>query len=114
MSLRRWDSEAEVLGGGLMYLRMREVVGDERAVEGLVRGYWEEVRRRVGEMGGERGERARGRVEGWAWERFERQVECAVVDWWRFMAGWGVWGNGWVGEERVRGIVERWEEGGWE
>ena len=32
--------------------------------------------------------------------------ELSILDWYRFMAGWGFWGNdGWV-ERRARGIVE--------
>ncbi|KAG0621635.1 hypothetical protein M758_3G036300 [Ceratodon purpureus] len=36
------------------------------------------------------------------------QFEVALVDWMRFMAGWGRWGNaGWV-ESNVRSILKRW------
>lgn len=38
--------------------------------------------------------------------------ELAIVDWYRFMAGWGFWGNDrWV-ERRAKDIVRRWQECG--
>jgi hypothetical protein len=46
-------------------------------------------------------------------ETFWLHWELAVVDWYRFMAGWGFWGNdSWI-EQRTREIVAGWErEGG--
>ncbi|KAF2277969.1 uncharacterized protein EI97DRAFT_466078 [Westerdykella ornata] len=50
------------------------------------------------------------------WDTFVRHWEMALVDWLRFQAGWGFWGNkGWlearvrsvVGDEEWRGFVER-------
>lgn len=39
------------------------------------------------------------------WELFVRHWEVALVDWLRFQAGWGFWGNtGWL-EARVRSIL---------
>jgi len=38
--------------------------------------------------------------------------ELAIVDWCRFMAGWGFWGNGkWV-ERRAKQIVSSWDTSG--
>ncbi|CAG8716804.1 1980_t:CDS:2, partial [Acaulospora colombiana] len=43
-------------------------------------------------------------------ETLWRHWELAIVDWCRFMAGWGFWGNdGWV-KGRAREIVSRWDE----
>ncbi|PVF97242.1 hypothetical protein CPB86DRAFT_826584 [Serendipita vermifera] len=43
-------------------------------------------------------------------ETLWRHWEMTIVDWCRFMAGWGFWGNdGWV-KRRAREIVSRWEE----
>lgn len=42
-------------------------------------------------------------------ERFLRHWELSIVDWYRFMAGWGFWGNAsWV-ERRAKEIVAGWE-----
>lgn len=41
-------------------------------------------------------------------ELLREQFEVALVDWMRFMAGWGRWGNaGWV-ESNVRKILKQW------
>lgn len=43
-------------------------------------------------------------------EVLKEQFEVALVDWMRFMAGWGRWGNaGWV-ESNVRKILKKWAE----
>lgn len=45
-------------------------------------------------------------------EKFWRHWELAIVDWYRFMAGWGFWGNdSWV-EKRAKEIVHAWETSG--
>ncbi|KAH8099631.1 Ecdysteroid kinase-domain-containing protein [Cristinia sonorae] len=45
------------------------------------------------------------------YEEFLRQWDLAVVDWYRFMAGWGFWGNDeWV-EKRAKSVVAKWNEG---
>lgn len=42
------------------------------------------------------------------YDTFLRHWELAIVDWYRFMAGWGFWGNdGWV-ERRAREITSKW------
>jgi hypothetical protein len=42
----------------------------------------------------------------------QAQFDAALVDWMRFMAGWGRWGNaGWV-ESNARRILKRWTEDG--
>ncbi|KZV98018.1 hypothetical protein EXIGLDRAFT_832467 [Exidia glandulosa HHB12029] len=48
------------------------------------------------------------------WKAFARAVDLAIVDWCRFMAGWGFWGNDrWV-LRRARGIVKGWNDGGFD
>ncbi|KAG8766665.1 hypothetical protein FRC20_006079 [Serendipita sp. 405] len=48
----------------------------------------------------------------YGFERLWEHWELAIVDWYRFMAGWGFWGNDtWV-ERRAKEIVGRWEESG--
>jgi hypothetical protein len=43
------------------------------------------------------------------WTTFLRDWELSIVDWYRFMAGWGFWGNDdWI-ERRAREIVAAWE-----
>lgn len=46
------------------------------------------------------------------WEVFERHWETALVDWLRFQASWGFWGNTEWLEARARDILEdgRWEQ----
>ncbi|RPB18359.1 hypothetical protein L211DRAFT_764789, partial [Terfezia boudieri ATCC MYA-4762] len=51
------------------------------------RYYYDEVVAAVEELGLE------GGVRGWTWDVFRRQFNWAVVDWCRFGAGWGGWGN---------------------
>lgn len=52
------------------------------------------------------------RDEAYTWEVMLCQWEWALVDWMRFMAGWGCWGNvDWV-EGRAKAICKRWEEEG--
>lgn len=47
-------------------------------------------------------------------EGFLRHWKLSVVDWYRFMAGWGFWGNDdWV-ERRAKEIVEAWTTGAWD
>jgi len=46
------------------------------------------------------------------WDTFMWHWELAIVDWQRFMAGWGCWGNDvWV-ERRTRSVVSRWSSQG--
>ena len=45
-------------------------------------------------------------------DTFWKHWELALVDWYRFMAGWGCWGNdAWV-ERRAKEIVRGWEAQG--
>ncbi|CEI69324.1 hypothetical protein FVEN_g3933 [Fusarium venenatum] len=46
------------------------------------------------------------------WDTFVRHWECALVDWCRFQASWGFWGNTEWLEARVRYILkdEKWKE----
>jgi len=42
-------------------------------------------------------------------DKFVRHWEMAIVDWYRFLVSWGMWGNGaWV-ERRAKEIVRDWE-----
>lgn len=46
----------------------------------------------------------------YSFEVLQRQWDVAVVDWMRFMAGWGVWGNWrWI-EAYAKKVVKKWEE----
>ncbi|KAF8469932.1 kinase-like domain-containing protein [Kalaharituber pfeilii] len=46
---------------------------------------------------------------GWTREVFEEQLKWALVDWARFMGGWGVWGNWrWV-MTKAEKAIEEWE-----
>lgn len=48
----------------------------------------------------------------YTFDKFWTHWELAIVDWCRFMAGWGFWGNDrWV-ERRAKGIVESWGASG--
>ncbi|KAF4585569.1 phosphotransferase [Ophiocordyceps camponoti-floridani] len=51
-----------------------------------------------------------GLDQGYDWDSLQRHWETALVDWCRFQASWGFWGNdGWL-QARVRRIVR---DGGW-
>ncbi|KAI0076456.1 hypothetical protein K474DRAFT_1662982 [Panus rudis PR-1116 ss-1] len=51
-------------------------------------------------------------TEVYPFDVFWRHWELAIVDWYRFMAGWGFWGNDrWV-EKRAKEIVNEWEKDG--
>ncbi|PUU78067.1 kinase-like domain-containing protein, partial [Tuber borchii] len=77
----------------------RDLRGSEKE-EGLLRLYFEEVESVLKERGMVMG--------GYTWEALVQQWEWALVDWMRFMAGWGCWGNsGWV-ERRAKEICARW------
>jgi len=79
----------------------RDLRGCEKE-EGLLRLYFEEVESVLKERGVGMG--------GYTWEALAQQWEWAVVDWMRFMAGWG------VGEIRdgLRGGPGRFARGGGE
>ncbi|EJD52658.1 hypothetical protein AURDEDRAFT_142561 [Auricularia subglabra TFB-10046 SS5] len=54
----------------------------------------------------------KGMSVDYSYDQFLRQWDLAVVDWYRFMAGWGFWGNDrWI-SRRAREIVQRWERVG--
>lgn len=80
------------------------MLAEDGAEEALLRIYYEEVMAAL---------KRRGVVEvEYTWEVFVEQWEWALVDWMRFMAGWGCWGNAvWV-ERRVKAICKRWAEEG--
>ncbi|PVF97243.1 hypothetical protein CPB86DRAFT_786048 [Serendipita vermifera] len=51
-----------------------------------------------------------GNFGEYGFETLWRHWEMAIVDWYRFMAGWGFWGNDtWV-ERRAKDIVSGWDE----
>lgn len=82
----------------------RQIMRDDGLVERLLTGYHEELARRLEAMGKDLG--------GYTREVMEKQLEVAMVDWYRFQAGWGFWGNGWVSEKKVRATVARLEKQG--
>jgi hypothetical protein len=53
-----------------------------------------------------------GETPAYKWSDFERHWETALVDWCRFQASWGFWGNTEWLEARVRSILS--DEGWWE
>jgi hypothetical protein len=60
------------------------------------------------------GLKARGMEDVYPWDTLQWHWELAVVDWFRFMAGWGMWGNHrWV-SELAREIVDKWNRDGFE
>ncbi|KAI0839742.1 phosphotransferase enzyme family protein, partial [Hypoxylon sp. FL0890] len=54
---------------------------------------------------------AQGRIQTYDWNEFILHWETALVDWLRFQASWGFWGNTEWLEARVRSILkdEQWE-----
>ncbi|KAL7274821.1 hypothetical protein RUND412_002252 [Rhizina undulata] len=76
-----------------------------KSEERLLKYYFEELKEALRRLG-------KGDCGEYTWEIFWEQWEWALVDWMRFMASWGCWGNSsWI-ERRVKKIVERWEEEG--
>lgn len=72
--------------------------------EELLRFYYDELMAALGRKGVEENE--------YTWEVMMEQWEWALVDWMRFMAGWGCWGNSrWV-EIKVEKICGRWDKEG--
>jgi hypothetical protein len=45
---------------------------------------------------------------------FDAHWKLSIVDWVRFMAGWGFWGNDRWATKRAKEIVQGWETGGFE
>jgi thiamine kinase-like enzyme len=43
---------------------------------------------------------------------FDADWSLSIVDWVRFMAGWGFWGNDWWAIRRAKEVVADWECGG--
>ncbi|KAI1141500.1 phosphotransferase enzyme family protein [Hypoxylon sp. FL0543] len=56
---------------------------------------------------------AQGGVRAYGWDDFIRHWETALVDWLRFQASWGFWGNTEWLEARVRSILEDEEWRSW-
>ena len=77
---------------------LRKRGGDEE----LLRFYYRELNQALSARG------VNAETENYSFEVMKRQFEIALVDWMRFMAGWGTWGNArWV-ETSVRSILKRW------
>ncbi|KAI5782705.1 kinase-like domain-containing protein [Geopyxis carbonaria] len=74
----------------------RGVMGDAARVQALMKVYYSALEAAV-----------EGGLGDYTEEVMMEQLDWALVDWYRFMAGWGVWGNGWASERRVREIVAR-------
>ncbi|SMR61030.1 unnamed protein product [Zymoseptoria tritici ST99CH_1E4] len=79
------DGSAPRLKGKQSKLEMRE--GERRLLERYRQTY----------------EKVSGKA--YPWEELERHWNCALVDWLRFQAGWGFWGNTYWLEARVRFIL---------
>jgi hypothetical protein len=52
--------------------------------------------------------------DGYTQTIFQAQWELSIVDWVRFMAGWGFWGNDRWATRRAKEIVGGWESGKWQ
>lgn len=51
-------------------------------------------------------------AQEYTFERLWIHWEMAIVDWYRFMAGWGIWGNeAWLAR-RAREIATNWKQNG--
>lgn len=48
----------------------------------------------------------------YSFDVFWTHWELSIVDWYRFMAGWGFWGNDRWAERRAKEIVGRWQKSG--
>lgn len=50
-----------------------------------------------------------GATPQYPFDKFVRHWEMAIVDWYRFLVSWGMWGNdAWI-ERRAKEIVRDWE-----
>ncbi|KAF3933639.1 hypothetical protein ABW19_dt0210464 [Dactylella cylindrospora] len=80
-----------------------------RDLKGLLKIYYEELCRVYENIPGGSGKGLEEET-GYSFEALEEQWDVAIVDWMRFMAGWGVWGNWrWV-EGQAKEIVRKWEK----
>lgn len=102
----------QYVGSGPPTLDLMYFIGtsiEERLLRGdgeqtLLRQYFDALRGNLGLHPGS--------VDEYSYEHFLRQWDLAIVDWYRFMAGWGFWGNDrWIAR-RAREIVQRWERDG--
>ena len=78
--------------------KLLKSLADERE---LLQDYFQELQRA-----------AEADASEYTFDKFWMHWELAIVDWCRFMAGWGFWGNDrWV-ERRAKEIVARWNKDG--
>lgn len=70
---------------------------NEAKVEELLDVYYKELSAQVSANGGELGKYTRNLLRS--------DLDLAIVDWFRFMAGWGFWGNSFCSASRVKGII---------
>ena len=73
-----------------------DVMQDTKCADDLLETYYRELVDHVTHGGASMGR--------YSAETMMQDVEMAMVDWFRFQAGWGFWGNSWVLEARVKGI----------
>jgi thiamine kinase-like enzyme len=103
----------QYVGGGPPTLDLVYFLGtsiESRLIRGdgeekLLRFYWDALQENFSQQ---------SHPPQYGWDTFRRQWEFALVDWCRFMAGWGFWGNDdWI-SRRAREVVRRWEAHGWD
>ncbi|KAI5854338.1 kinase-like domain-containing protein [Tricharina praecox] len=75
-----------------------EVMQDEECADELLETYYRELVEQVMRMGGSMGK--------YTAEIMMKDLDMAMVDWFRFQAGWGFWGNSWVSEAKVKEILK--------
>ncbi|RPA92161.1 hypothetical protein L873DRAFT_1711030 [Choiromyces venosus 120613-1] len=81
----------------------KDITGREKE-EALLRFYFDELERLLKEMGVEMG--------AYTFKVLYQQWEWALVDWMRFISGWGSWGNAeWVAK-RSKEVCAKWRRGG--
>jgi hypothetical protein len=89
------------------------LIGHIEQEEKLLRVYHSELLRIIASRRNEgqaTGNSPNGEFGEYKFETFWRHWELTIVDWCRFMAGWGFWGNEkWV-KRRAREIASRWDE----
>lgn len=75
--------------------KLLKSVEDEKS---LLRDYFEKFQEVV----------APNSVTDYNFDDFWTHWELAIVDWYRFMAGWGCWGNDRWAERRAKEIIDKW------
>lgn len=90
-SMLRGPAGAEGQRGAGGHQQPQRLLAMEEGEERLLRAYLERLRRASG--------------RSYEWDAFVRHWETALVDWLRFQASWGFWGNTEWLEGRVRSIL---------